>query len=237
MAVESFSPGMPAHADRPLGGRRSVVVFGRLQRDIVLGLLKPGTPLLELELAQRFGCSQGTVREALLLLQEEGLVQRAAHRGTHVCDCTADDAGELVRLRHDIECRGVVRVLERYDPALRAALAGLIDDMRAAARADDEYLLSQHDRSFHLALHEAAGLPTVQPILQRCLIHNHRYKILNADGPRALAETAERHVAILEALDSGDPDRAAAALSHHITTIFDLGPHLFDPVVPAARTR
>ncbi|MGF1624897.1 MAG: GntR family transcriptional regulator, partial [Alphaproteobacteria bacterium] len=50
-----------------------MVVCDRLQREIVLGTLPPGTPLLELELAERFGCSQGTIREALLLLQEEGL--------------------------------------------------------------------------------------------------------------------------------------------------------------------
>lgn len=230
MAVESFTPPIAVPGGPPRGGRRSMVVYERLQRDIVLGALAPGTALLELELAERFGCSQGTVREALLLLQEEGLVVRVQHRGTHVSESRRDDALELLHLRHDIECRAVPRVLAAYDRTLRALLLDRIDAMRAAARADDEFLLSLHDRAFHLAIHEAAALPSVQPILQRCLIHNHRYKILSTPrttpGGRDLIETAERHVAIVQALDSGDTVQAGAALSHHIATIVDFGPRL-----------
>ncbi len=232
MAVESFTPALPAPAGPPRVGRRSMVVYEQLQRDIVLGTLAPGTALLELELAERFGCSQGTVREALLLLQEEGLVVRIRHRGTHVSDSPRDDALELLHLRHDIECRAVPRVLAAYDARLRARLLGRVEAMRGAARADDEFLLSQHDRAFHLAIHEAAALPSVQPILLRCLIHNHRYKILTTSrtaAGRDLFETAERHVAIIQALDTGDPERAAAALSHHIATIVDFGPRLDRP--------
>lgn len=230
VAIESFTPPEP---DRPTlirGGRRSVVVHEQLQREIVLGTLPPGTALLELELAQRFGCSQGTVREALLLLQEEGLVVRVQHRGTHVSEAPPDDALALLRLRRDIETRAVGRVLGAYGPALRARLVRELGAMRDAAGAGDEYLLSLHDRAFHLALHEAAQLPSVQPILQRCLLHNHRYKILTSSSrrgaPRDLNDTANRHVAIIEALDSGDAILAAEALSHHIATIVDLGPRL-----------
>lgn len=238
MALESFTPPPAPAQDRPpRGGRRSMVVYRQLQRDIVLGTLAPATALLELELAQKFDCSQSTIREALLLLQEEGLVVRVQHRGTHVSDSRPDDALELLRLRHDIECRAVARVLAGYSAALRATLVAEIKEMRAAAVADDEYLLSEHDRAFHLSLHEAADLPSVQPILQRCLIHNHRFKILTTASARDLMETANRHVAIIESLDAGDPAGVAAALSHHITTIVDLGPRLdtSDPAWPADR--
>jgi DNA-binding GntR family transcriptional regulator len=66
--------------------------FNALKRDIMLGTLAPGTGLTELELAAHFQCSQGTVREALLQLQEEGLVRRQGHRGTQVSECTEDEA-------------------------------------------------------------------------------------------------------------------------------------------------
>jgi DNA-binding transcriptional MocR family regulator len=55
---------------------KSGAAFDALKRDIMLGVLEPGTGLTELELAAHFQCSQGTVREALLQLQEEGLVLR-----------------------------------------------------------------------------------------------------------------------------------------------------------------
>ncbi|MDO6575166.1 GntR family transcriptional regulator, partial [Staphylococcus pasteuri_A] len=89
--------------------------------------------------------SQGTVREALLLLQEEGLVHRQPHRGTTVSDCRAEDAEELIRLRHDIECRGVKRAIAREGGALVDRMAAHLKEMQAAADAGDEYLLSVHD--------------------------------------------------------------------------------------------
>ncbi|TGD65282.1 GntR family transcriptional regulator [Tabrizicola sp. WMC-M-20] len=145
----------------------------------------PRSALLELELANRFEVSQGTVREALLLLQEEGLVHRAiARQGKGLADA----------LRHHLGA------------------------MQDAAAAGDEYLLSVHDRAFHAGLFEQADLPPVQPVLARCLIHAHRFKILHPEQQRDLLETANRHQVIIQAVAAVD------ALSHHITTIVDFGP-------------
>lgn len=243
MAIESFQPPplsdgrgtvhrLPRRADR-----RSHTIFTALQREIVLGILPPRSVMLELDLADRFECSQSTVREALLQLQEEGLVNRMPHRATHVVDCLAADARELLRVRHDIECRGVVRALERFDSLLRDSLLGDVEAMRAAAIEGDEYMLSVHDRQFHLRLFGAADLPSVQAILVRCLIHNHRYKILNSRPNRELMETAERHFTITAALDTGNVEGVQAALSHHISTIVDFGPSIIrnDPLPMAER--
>lgn len=218
-------PKPASRTPRPIG-RRSEAVFSALQREIMLGIQKPHGVLLELELAHRFDCSQSTVREALLRLQEDGLVVRISQRGTLVADCNGDDARELLRIRHDIECRGVRRAIARYDAALRATLVDALDQMRAAARAGDEFALSVHDRAFHLKLFAAAELPAVQPVLSRCLLHNHRYKIANSEPNRDLDETAERHAAIIEALDGKNAESASAALSHHIATIVDFGPSI-----------
>ena len=72
-------------------GRRHAWVAEGLRRDIMLGEIEPGATVTELEVAARFHCSQSTVREALLLLQEEGLVQRSPHRGTRVASDIACD--------------------------------------------------------------------------------------------------------------------------------------------------
>lgn len=228
MAIESFDASRESGAAPAAAGasRRSTAIFEALQREIVLGILPPHAAVLEMDLAQRFGCSQSTVREALLQLQHEGLVERMPHRGTTVADSRGDDARELIHMRHEIECRGVRRVMKRYGPLVRKALLDEIAAMRQAAAEGDEYLLSLHDRSFHLRLYDAAELPSVRPILRRCLVHNHRYKILNSEPNRGLMETADRHMAIVEALNSGDAETAVQALSHHITTIVDFGPSI-----------
>lgn len=224
MAVESFNNEPKASPAR--GGKRSVRISENLRREIMLGLLPPHEALLELELAHRFTSSQSTVREALLLLQEEGLVIRVPHRGTHVAECRLEDMLELLRLRHDIETRGIVKVIERYGRLTHNALTALVEQMIATAKKGDEYALSQLDSQFHMRVYEDAGLPSVQPVLHRCLVHNHRYKILNSEPNRSLTFTAERHIPILDALESGDVTKAVEALSHHIKTIVDFGPNI-----------
>ncbi len=206
---------------------RSAEVFDALKRDIMLGALAAGEALTELDLAARFACSQGPVREALLQLQEEGLVLRQGHRGTRVSDCTIDEAVEMFRMRQSIECRGVARALRRPSGTLAAELASLLALMEKAAADDDEYHLADLDRDFHLRLFRDAGLPAIEPILHRCLIHNHRFKISRFTGRRDLVATARRHLSILDAVKRGDEAAAVGALGHHIATIVDLGPEVF----------
>lgn len=228
MAAENFPSSPSSGPPRAVASRRSHAIYVRLQREIVLGMLAPRSTLLELELANRFEVSQGTVREALLLLQEEGLVHRQPHRGTTVSDCRAEDAEELIRLRHMIECRGVRRAIARDGSELAEAMRVHLTRMQSAADAGDEYLLSVHDRAFHSDLFARADLPPVQPVLARALVHAHRYKILHPEQNRDLRETANRHIVIIDALEAQDPERASEALSHHITTIVDFGPNILD---------
>ncbi|MBF9234586.1 GntR family transcriptional regulator [Microvirga alba] len=213
--------------DLTLRPARSGEVFEALKRDIMLGQLSSGEPLVELELAARFGCSQGPVREALLQLQEEGLVIRQGHRGTRVSECTADEAVEMFRLRQSIECRSVVRVLQHPSRTLVSELRQLVHAMEDAARSGDEYQLAELDRDFHRRLLKDANLPALEPILHRCLVHNHRFKISQSDAPRDLVATARRHISIVDAIERGDTPTASQALAHHIATIVDLGPKVF----------
>src|SRR6476646_11085809 len=89
--------------------RPADVVYGHVKRQIMLNELKPETALTELGLAHELGCSQGTIRETLLRLQEDGLVARTARRGTVVTRLTADEAQEMLILRRTIETRGAAR--------------------------------------------------------------------------------------------------------------------------------
>ncbi len=207
-------------------------MFGELQREIVLGIARPESALIELDLAKRFDCSQGTVREALMRLNEEGLVTRLPRRRTSVAQCRPADARVLIELRLNIECDSIDRLMRRADDDLDRVLHGKLNDMRNAARDADEYGLAAHDRAFHLALFEAADLPLVTPILRRCLIHVHRFKIMKSGQVRDLEETAERHVPILDALRARDPLRLSEVLRHHISTIVDFGPDLTERASP-----
>ncbi|WP_410218588.1 GntR family transcriptional regulator [Paracoccus sp. (in: a-proteobacteria)] len=215
---------------------RSEQVEYALRRDILLGTLSAGEPLRELDLAQQFGVAQGTIREALMRLSEEGLIIRRARRDTHVAPASSDDVTELLRIRHDIECRAASRIIEGSGPLLVKNLNKLLQSMRLAALQKDEYTLLEQDCLFHLRLFEAASMPAVEPILLRCLVHTQRYKILNSQPQeRDLLATADRHVSIIEALEAQAPEDLMHALSHHIATIVDFGPQVL-PAPGVART-
>ena len=199
-----------------------------LQRLIVIGRLGPGTPLVETQLAAEFGSSQAPVREALMKLQEAGLVVRNGYRGTVVATTSMDEAREMVAVRRRLETTGVRRAVARFDRGMRDRLADLIADMEAAAGAEDLFALTELDRAFHMAIFERAELPSLEPILTRCFLHVHRAALASPARARPMLQSARWHWTIVEALDSGCPDRAAAALADHINNVIEGMPPVED---------
>lgn len=216
-------PGGPAAraagaASTPPAGARERAIDA-LKRMIVMNEVAPGEALTELGLAARLGCSQGTVREALLRLQEDGLVKRRGHRGTEVTDLSKDEALELLDLRKRIEARAAHRAAKRAGPADDARLADIFARMKLAARGRDEYRLTALDIEFHMALFRIAGLAALEQILLRAILHTQRWKLWAPVNRRTLAATADRHREILERLAARDGAGLAAALTHHLDTI------------------
>ncbi|MEQ8397914.1 GntR family transcriptional regulator [Thalassobaculum sp.] len=192
-----------------------------LQRLIIIGRLAPGTPLVETQLAAEFGSSQAPVREALMQLQESGLVVRNGYRGTVVATTSMAEACEMVAVRMRLETTGVRRAVGRFDPSLRTRLTALIGDMENAAEREDLFALTEFDRAFHLAIFEAADLPSLEPILTRCFLHVHRAALANPARARPMLQSARRHWSIFEALDTGDAETAATALADHISNVIE----------------
>ncbi|QEW20199.1 putative HTH-type transcriptional regulator YdfH [Marinibacterium anthonyi] len=207
-----------------IGGKKSELVYAALKRAILFRQLTPDHQLLETDLSARFGCSQGTVREALLRLDDDGLVRRSGYRGTRVTETSHAEAVEMVRVRLSIE-RGVARQLAVSDIGThRETLDGLIDQMSAAHRTDDLYLGSEIDRAFHCALASAVGMDLLSPLLLRCALHIHRFTLSSLEVPRQFFQEAgvdAEHRALLEDLLGGDPDHAERAISRHLAHVLD----------------
>src|SRR3954463_648774 len=115
------------------------LVYETVKRRIMMNELKPGSVLTELGLAKEIGCSQGTVREALLRLQEDGLVARAGHRGTTITRIDPEEADEILALRRRIEIRGAPRAAQNVTRESIDRLKDIQADMEAVAQKGDEY--------------------------------------------------------------------------------------------------
>lgn len=223
MSIPANSPLDQLTASLPnLGGRKSDQVYSALKRAVLLRQIQPDEQLLEQELAGRFGCSQGTVREALLRLDDDGLVKRSGYRGTRVTETSRDEAVEMVRIRLSIE-RGVARKIAVADLSKhRDTLESLIAQMSDAHRQDDLYRGSELDRAFHCALVVAADMDLLAPLLLRCALHIHRFTLGSVEVPRQFYQEAgvgAEHRALLGELTAGDPDRAERAISAHLAHV------------------
>ena len=208
--------------------RKGNAVYHALKRAIILASLPAGEALVEQQIAATFGCSQGTVREALLRLEHDGLVSRRGYQGTVVSDISAQEAARMARIRIDLETQGVQLATPSFTAADFTRLDEIVGRMEWAEKSRDSYARSELDREFHMAVFRVAGLPALEPILTRCTLHMHRFTFagdppapvaaIRADG-QPLPSGPAQHREIVSAIAAGDPNRAAATLHDHIESV------------------
>jgi DNA-binding GntR family transcriptional regulator len=181
---------------------------------ILDGVYGPGDRIVEIRVAEELGVSQAPVREALRELELLRLVVSEPFRGVRVRAVSADELREIYPVRAALE-----EVAARSaTPALRGATEPLhaeIEAMRAAARRGDVHDFIAHDVAFHRAIVDASGNGTLQE-LWRSLHVDMRTTITLIKHVQDLAEVAESHVPVLEAIEAGDGAHAAAVLRAHI---------------------
>jgi acetyl esterase/lipase/DNA-binding GntR family transcriptional regulator len=200
-------------------GTKNDDVYRQLRRQCITSDLAPGQQLVELDIAAAMKCSQSTVREALLRLQEEGLIVRQGYRGTVVTELTPDEAEVFMDLRVRLEVESVRRALARLRPEDLGLLVDIIRDMEAVAERGDSYALFERELDFHSALLQIAGLPALQRVLTLCSVCIHRIKIAQSERLHSLRETAGRHWDIIRALEAGDADDIERVMRQHISAL------------------
>lgn len=191
-------------------------VTASLRREILSGAVEPGARIGQDAVARRHGVSRVPVREALRLLEAEGLVTQTPHAGARVSAFDVEAIPELYELRELLE-----PMVLRHSVAHLTAdqLDGLrqIMDRVAAARDDvQEWLLL--DRSFHLASFESAGMPTAMSMVERLynLTHPFRRQHFASASRHELDMSQLEHELILDAILARDGDRAAELQRLHV---------------------
>lgn len=184
---------------------------------VIRGEFSPGEPLPEVPLAKRLQTSRGTVREALRGLQELGLVEIRAHRGAFVSELTVDRAREIVSLRALLESWAAKLAVESgliTDDQI-ASMEASLERLRAAAAVGDAVAAMEADMDFHRQIAERCGhelllehLSTLQAQSRQATFYARLYD--------AVKDVVQDHEPLLEAMKSGDGNRAAHEVRHHI---------------------
>jgi DNA-binding GntR family transcriptional regulator len=196
-------------------------VADNIREAIFSGVYPLGASLREVELSATLEVSRGPVREALLMLEREGLVRSEWHRGTTVTTLTAEDIAELHTLRGSLEQLAVERVMARADEADLSAIA---DVVRAMERAHTEHEMVRCDIEFHDAVYQAARHSRLSVAWQaiRSQVHLLLVTRIGVDTEHYLADMPVEHQALLDALRAGDADVAVALFAEHRAHAFDI---------------
>lgn len=209
--MESFeTPRMPPPS--PARARSACTAAGvaaALRRQIATRELPPGVKLRELDLAARLGTSRSRVREALVALEERGLVERVPNRGAVVARLEAEQAADLYDVREVLEglcarlatLRGPKARWSKALKAFRGPLARLVD------RGDLNAYVDAYE-AFHAELVEAAGNPILAAILASICDRTQAVVRRTILVPGRAAAGLRQHQRMLEAMVAGDADRA-----------------------------
>lgn len=186
-------------------------------REKILELeLAPGTSLSRLELQKQFGLSQTPVRDALMRLEEEGLVTVYPQYATLVSKIDINLARQSHFMRRAVEQEIVHELASKPDRRFINRLVDVNAKLKTLVSSDEYGTFLRHDRDFHYILYEEAGLEDVWPVVRRHSGHIDRLRRLNLPNV-GKARVVDNHDAIIEGLAACDPARAEEAMKIHLS--------------------
>lgn len=195
---------------------RSAGLARTIRAAIVDGRLKPGQPLREADLANELGTSRTPIREALLLLQSEGLVEASPNRGSVVRSYDDDDLDELYALRAVLEGYAARLAATQITPEQLAELDDSNERYRELRTSDKLPELVAENLTFHDVILECAGSQRLAAMVRQLKAMPMIYQSYMAYSEDHRRTAEADHRAITAALRAGDGASAAAAMERHV---------------------
>jgi DNA-binding GntR family transcriptional regulator len=192
-------------------------LYERLRRAVLTGEFVPGSVVSQVELARAYNVSRAPLREALRMLQMEGLVIAEPGRRSRIAAVSAADLEQLYALRITVEALAVRLTVPRLNGKDVARLRELLTEMDDLAHTRDFDSWEVPHRAFHRTLVAGSGERVVGTI-EELSDHASRYRRSLLELPRAWQIVAGEHRGIVDAVEAGDADVAAGRLAAHLAT-------------------
>lgn len=207
----------------PLGPPPSLTsrAYEALRAAITSRGLPPGQKLSVPALARQLNVSRTPVKEALVRLEQEGLVATIPHRGPFVAFLGADDVREIYEVREVLEGLVAALAATRADGARRAALRRLLAEQARALRANDLDAIMRFDMAFHRELRSLAGNRRLATLLQTLQDQVRMVFATSITIPGRRQRAVAEHRKILAAVEARDPRAAERAAREHIRRVRD----------------
>jgi DNA-binding GntR family transcriptional regulator len=216
--------GSQSDGRRPIVAMRrqtiGVQIHGFLRREIITGHLLPRATLSEADLSQRFGVSRTPVREALIKLAEESLIETYPQYGTFVSPIAIADVLDNQFVREAIECSAIERALERVGEQEVRALTRIMDRQSLLEAAGDEEAFFVADEQLHEFFLTLAGHAKAWRVVENAKAQLDRVRHLTMRLPRKLSSVLGEHRIIADRFIAQDRAGTVEAMRTHLRGVF-----------------
>ncbi|WP_460274325.1 GntR family transcriptional regulator [Celeribacter sp. ULVN23_4] len=192
-------------------------IHAALRERIIALDLTPGEYLSRAEIADYYGVSQTPVRDAMMRLEEEGLLFIFPQSKTEVSKIDIGQAQETQFLRMSLEIEVARRLITANNPALLRSAKTALHQQRIAHENGDLALFAEYDRAFHRALFAACEVSALWDLVVERSGHIDRLRKLNLPDPGKVFEILSYHAKILSAIESRDAAKAEAEVREHLS--------------------
>lgn len=192
-----------------------------IRNAILQGQFSSGQRLIEAELTAQFQATRGAVREALVQLDGEGIVERERNRGARVRPISVEEAIEITEARAVLEGLCAAKAAAGMSVAERQSLRAIGERMREAVARGDVVMYSAIAQDLHSHVRQIARQATVAALLERLRYQSVRYHFSVALLPGRPAVGLQEHLDVIEAITCGSPDEAEASMRSHLQSVID----------------
>lgn len=192
------------------------VVFNTLRQAILHGELKPGERLMEIKLAKRLGVSRTPIREAIRMLELEGLVVMIPRRGAAVAQITKQDLEDVLEVRCSLEELAVELACTRMTGIELQKLHKVIEEFEHACNTNDVTALAEKDVAFHDIIFEATGNRRLIQLLNNLREQMYRYRLEYLKDESSHDKLLLEHKTIENDIKNHDIESARQHIKEHI---------------------
>lgn len=175
--------------------------------------------MIEADLAEEYGASRFVLRNALIQLEGEGLVELQPNRGARVREITVDEAIEITEIRQSVESLVAARAAERVTDEQIVFLQQIATEMREAVAGNELMRYSELNASLHSTLRQIADHTAANRVLEQLngQMVRHQFRLFLVPGRPSVS--LPEHLAVIDGVCARDPQAAAAAMSRHVGSV------------------
>ena len=216
--AEATARSVPAirRGGRPRAATASARIYSDLRAELVSLRRHPGEVISEAEIALSYGVSRTPVREAILKLSDEGLLEIFPQSGIFVSRIPLSALPEAIIVRKALEATTARFAAGLATTSQILSLQAILQRQREADAADDRDSFHQADEHFHATIADVAGYPGIWTLIQQVKVHVDRFRQLTLPQKGRMTQVIAEHELVLAAIEAHDPAMAGIAMEKHL---------------------